>query len=81
MADNQVREEAIENRRGAADRFLQAKDCEAKTGIAAATWRWWAYMGTGPKSFKLGGRRVWRESVIDEWIAEQEAATGGEGED
>jgi predicted DNA-binding transcriptional regulator AlpA len=57
------------------DRFLQAKDCEALTGIPAATWRYWAHIGSGPESFKLGGRRVWRESVIHAWIAEQEART------
>ncbi|WP_280238674.1 helix-turn-helix transcriptional regulator [Nocardia abscessus] len=57
------------------DRYLQAKDCEELTGIPAATWRYWAHIGSGPASFKLGRRRVWRRSVIDAWIAEQEAAT------
>lgn len=57
------------------DRYLQAKDCEALTGIPASTWRYWAHIGTGPISFKLGRRRVWRQSVIEAWIAEQEAAT------
>ncbi|MGW5109146.1 helix-turn-helix transcriptional regulator [Nocardia sp. NPDC004123] len=57
------------------DRYLQATDCEALTGIPAATWRYWAWAGKGPKSFKLGRRRVWRESVIHSWIAEQEAAS------
>ncbi|MFI9414938.1 helix-turn-helix transcriptional regulator [Nocardia gamkensis] len=57
------------------ERYLQAKDCEELTGIPAATWRYWAHIGTGPTSFKLGRRRVWRESVILAWIAEQEQAT------
>ncbi|WP_306359523.1 AlpA family transcriptional regulator [Nocardia sp. CC227C] len=57
------------------DRYLQAKDCEALTGIPAATWRYWAWLGTGPESFKLGRRRVWRQSVIAAWIAAQEAET------
>ncbi|MFJ9367478.1 helix-turn-helix transcriptional regulator [Nocardia sp. NPDC101769] len=57
------------------DRYLQAKDCEELTGIPAATWRYWAWAGSGPENFKLGNRRVWRESVIRTWIAEQEAAT------
>ncbi|MCU1644592.1 MAG: hypothetical protein JWN03_4867 [Nocardia sp.] len=58
------------------DRYLQAKDCEALTGIPAATWRYWAHMSdrTKPPSFKLGRRRVWRESAILTWITEQEAA-------
>ncbi|MFC8385832.1 AlpA family transcriptional regulator [Nocardia salmonicida] len=60
------------------DRYLQAKDCAELTGIPAGTWRYWAHLGTGPRSFKLGRRRVWRESTILAWIAEQElAATDG----
>ncbi|MFE9578857.1 helix-turn-helix transcriptional regulator [Nocardia sp. NPDC006044] len=55
--------------------FLRAKDCEALTGIPEATWRWWAHVGRGPASFKLGARRrVWRKSVVLAWIAEQEAS-------
>ncbi|WP_410870884.1 helix-turn-helix transcriptional regulator [Nocardia sp. A7] len=61
------------------DRYLQAKDCEALTGIPAATWRYWAHIGSGPGSFKLGRRRVWRESAILAWIAEQEQATATGG--
>lgn len=58
------------------ERYLQAKDCEELTGIPAGTWRYWAHIGdkTKPVSFKLGRRRVWRESAIRAWIAAQEAA-------
>ncbi|MBF4999340.1 DNA-binding protein [Nocardia sp. BSTN01] len=59
--------------------YLRAKDCEALTGIPEATWRWWAHVGKGPASFKLGARRrVWRKSVILAWIAEQEAESLGD---
>ncbi|MEV0363959.1 helix-turn-helix transcriptional regulator [Nocardia fusca] len=57
------------------DRYLQAKDCEELTGIPAATWRYWAHIGSGPASFKLGRRRVWRLSVVEAWIAAQETQT------
>nr|WP_280410050.1 DNA-binding protein [Nocardia brasiliensis] len=57
------------------EELLQAKDCERLTGIPAATWRWWAHMGSGPTSFKLGRRRVWRRAVILAWIADQEEKT------
>lgn len=63
----------------ASQEFLQAKDCERLTGIPEATWRWWAHTGAGPTSFKLGRRRVWRRSVVQEWIEEQEATTGSGG--
>lgn len=59
------------------EEYLRAKDCEALTGIPEATWRWWAHVGRGPASFKLGARRrVWRRSVVLAWIAEQEESTG-----
>jgi predicted DNA-binding transcriptional regulator AlpA len=58
------------------EEYLQAKDCEKLTGIPTATWRYWAHVGSGPASFKLGRRRVWRKTAILAWIAEQEAATG-----
>jgi predicted DNA-binding transcriptional regulator AlpA len=61
------------------DRFLPAKECEALTGIPEGTWRYWAHIGRGPVSFKLGRRRVWRESTILAWIAEQEQATATGG--
>ncbi|MBF6061399.1 helix-turn-helix domain-containing protein [Nocardia terpenica] len=54
------------------DRYLQATDCEEMTGIPAATWRYWAHKHTGPDSFKIGRRRLYRESVVRAWLAEQE---------
>lgn len=59
-----------------AEEYLRAKDCERLTGIPEATWRWWAYVGSGPESFKLSPRRrVWRRSVVEAWIAERERFT------
>lgn len=57
------------------EQYLQARGCEEITGIPESTWRWWAHVGKGPASFKLGNRRVWKRSVIEAWIAEQEAKT------
>jgi prophage regulatory protein len=52
--------------------LLGARDLEALTGTKAATWRYWASIGEGPESFKLGKRRVWKKSVVREWLGEQE---------
>jgi predicted DNA-binding transcriptional regulator AlpA len=60
------------------DEFWQAADCEAATGIPAATWRYWAHIGAEPPSFKLGRRRVWRRSAVMAWIDEQEQAAAAE---
>ncbi|MCM3554011.1 DNA-binding protein [Janibacter melonis] len=38
----------------------------------AATLRYWRHTGTGPKGFKLGGRRVmYRRQDVDTWLTEQ----------
>jgi predicted DNA-binding transcriptional regulator AlpA len=52
--------------------FLDALDLEKLTKTKASTWRYWAYIGTGPVSFKLGRRRVWRKTDVMAWIAQQE---------
>lgn len=59
--------------------IVGAVDLEKLTGTKASTWRYWASIGTGPASFKLGRRRVWKKSAVLAWLAEQEeaAAAGG----
>jgi predicted DNA-binding transcriptional regulator AlpA len=42
-----------------------------------STVRYWRYLNTGPKSFKLGRRVVYRRSDVHAWLAEQEAAGSG----
>lgn len=53
--------------------FVGALDLEAMTGIKASTWRYWAMVGSGPPSFKLNRRRVWRKVDVDAWINTQQA--------
>jgi prophage regulatory protein len=55
--------------------YVDAADLEDITGTPKATWRYWASIGQGPASFKLGRRRVWRRSSVEQWIAEQEATS------
>jgi prophage regulatory protein len=59
--------------------IVGALDLEKLTGTKASTWRYWASIGTGPASFKLGRRRVWKKSIVLEWLAEQEATTVRDG--
>ncbi|MDO3245846.1 helix-turn-helix domain-containing protein [Mycobacteroides abscessus subsp. abscessus] len=47
----------------------------AITGLPPATLRYYRHMGTGPASFKLGRRVVYRRSEVERWVAEQEKAT------
>ncbi len=55
--------------------YLDSADLEELTGTPASTWRYWASIGEGPASFKLGRRRVWKRGLVLGWIAEQEAAS------
>lgn len=54
------------------EQFMDAADLEELTGTPKSTWRYWAHIGTGPASFKLGRRRVWRRSTVLAWLADQE---------
>lgn len=55
-----------------AGEILDSKELEQLYGTKASTWRYWAMKDEGPASFKLGRRRVWRRSVVESWLAEQE---------
>lgn len=52
--------------------FLDSRGLEGLTGIKASTWRYWASVGEGPASFKMGRRRMWRLETVMAWIADQE---------
>lgn len=54
-------------------RVYDAADLELKTGTKASTWRYWASIGQGPASFKLGRRRVWLKVDVEKWLFEQQA--------
>jgi prophage regulatory protein len=52
--------------------YLSSLILAQMTGIPPSTWRYWAMCGTGPRSFKIGRRRVWKRSVVEAWLREQE---------
>lgn len=66
MMDNQAREGA---------EYLSAPQLEQMTGTPASTWRYWAQIGSGPASFKIGRRRVWKRSTVKEWLEDQETVS------
>lgn len=47
------------------ERFLRAKDLQARYGISHATLYRWTYAGKLPKPEFLNSQRVWRQSVIE----------------
>jgi excisionase family DNA binding protein len=36
-------------------------------GVPPSTVRYWAYMGTGPRSYKIGRRRKYKPSEVKAW--------------
>ena len=58
------------------ERPWDVKQLAAETGIPAATWRYYEHRGTGPRSFKIGGRRFWRPSDVEKWLDEQYRESG-----
>lgn len=36
-----------------------------------STLRYWRYLGTGPRSFRIGRRVVYRRADLEEWITTQ----------
>lgn len=43
--------------------------------LNVGTLRFWRHNGTGPASFTIGSKVLYRRSEIERWIAEQEKAT------
>jgi prophage regulatory protein len=72
-----LRTEQVNTARAAmpASEYLDSLDLEQLTGTPASTWRYWAHIGTGPVSFKLGRRRVWKRSTVAAWLEAQETAS------
>lgn len=54
--------------------YLSAPELQELTGTPESTWRYWAMLGTGPASFKLGRRRVWKRSTVLAWLESKETA-------
>lgn len=60
--------------RAALKEYFDSSDLEQLTGTPASTWRYWAHIGQGPASMKLGRRRVWKRDTVMAWLQAQEEA-------
>lgn len=58
-------------------RILTVNEVSERTGIPVGTLRWYRHQGdVGPKSFKLGPKRIaYKEDDVEAWIADQYANT------
>lgn len=61
---------------GGREAFTTNGAAEYVGGFNPGTLRWWRHIGTGPKSFTLGRRRVmYYRDDLDAWLAEQAVET------
>ena len=57
---------------GMVDRILTTSEVSRLTSVPIPTLRWWRHQGMGPRSFKLGPRKVmYKESDVQAWLDEQ----------
>lgn len=56
------------------DALLTTAEVAALTRAPEASVRFWRFQGTGPKSFKVGRRVVYRAADVQAWLEEQERA-------
>lgn len=52
-------------------RLLTMDETSEVTRVPKSTLRFYRHNGTGPRSFKLGGRVMYREEDVEAWIEEQ----------
>jgi hypothetical protein len=62
--------------RGHMDTRLTTAEAGEYLNRPEATLRWWRHAGVGPKSYRLGGRRVFYDySDLEQWAGDQKAAS------
>lgn len=55
--------------------LLNTTETAKMLNTPVATLSWWRHTGVGPRSFKLGARKVmYRREDVEAWLAEQYAA-------
>ena len=53
------------------NKIITFSEISEKTGVPIATLRYWRAAGSGPPTFRLGGRVRAYEPEVDDWIATQ----------
>lgn len=56
---------------GSSAQLRNLTEAAARLRTRVATLRYWRHLGTGPHSFRLGRRIVYRRDDLDRWLVEQ----------
>jgi predicted DNA-binding transcriptional regulator AlpA len=54
--------------------LLTTAEVAVITRAPVSTVRYWRHLGTGPRSFRLGRRVVYRRHEVEQWLSEREMA-------
>lgn len=57
-------------------KLLTIIEAAAIVRAPVATLRYWRHLGTGPRSFRLGRRVLYRDSDLASWINDQHDSNG-----
>ena len=57
------------------EKLLTSQELADYARVPLGTVRFWRAMETGPHGFRVGKRVVYRESVVEAWLAEREQAS------
>lgn len=60
------------------ERLLNITETSMRTTVPVGTLRYYRHKGIGPRSFRLGGRVVYKESDVEAWIEEQYSAAAND---
>ena len=50
------------------EEFMITEEVAALARTSPSTVRWWVHNDTGPKSFKVGRRRLYARSDVEAWL-------------
>lgn len=56
--------------------YLTTEDLADMLRTSPSTVRFWHHNGTGPRSFKVGRRRLYERADVDTWITEARESGG-----
>ena len=62
---------AVPDTTHADDELLTLQEVADVVRVPVATLRYWRHLGTGPRSFRLGRRVLYRRDDINAWIGAQ----------
>ena len=52
-------------------KLMTVEDLADRVNLSVSTIRYWAQQGTGPRSIKLGRRRMYRPEDVEAWLEAQ----------